>query len=228
MNDDIRTAALVPLVEPYTGIAYPHVSGGGEGTTAPVLAITGNDAIVDWVVLELRDATDPSVVLITRSALLQRDGDVVDLDGVSPVRFGHPAGSYHVAVRHRNHLGVMTASPVALSGTPLLMDFTTDATVVWGLDARMSMTGTFPAQVLWSGDVSFDGEVKYTGSANDRDLILQRIGGSVPTNTVPGYYGEDVNMDGEVKYTGLGNDRDPILVNIGGVVPTSVRAEQLT
>jgi hypothetical protein len=25
--------------------------------------------------------------------------------------------------------------------------------------------------------------VKYTGSANDRDLILQNIGGVVPTNT---------------------------------------------
>ena len=28
-----------------------------------------------------------------------------------------------------------------------------------------------------------DGVVKYTGAANDRDLILQSIGGTVPTNT---------------------------------------------
>ena len=28
-----------------------------------------------------------------------------------------------------------------------------------------------------------DTQVKYTGSANDRDPILQNIGGSLPTNT---------------------------------------------
>lgn len=28
-----------------------------------------------------------------------------------------------------------------------------------------------------------DGQVKYTGAANDRDPILQNIGGSVPSNT---------------------------------------------
>jgi hypothetical protein len=28
-----------------------------------------------------------------------------------------------------------------------------------------------------------DAVVKYTGSANDRDIILLNIGGSVPTNT---------------------------------------------
>lgn len=29
--------------------------------------------------------------------------------------------------------------------------------------------------------VNMDGDVKYTGTANDRDLILQTIGGVVPT-----------------------------------------------
>ena len=36
---------------------------------------------------------------------------------------------------------------------------------------------------------------------NDRDAILLRIGGSVATAIVTGYYPEDVNLDGEVKYT---------------------------
>jgi len=54
-----------------------------------------------------------------------------------------------------------------------------------------------------------------------------RIGGTVPTNTVNGYFNEDVNMDGVVRYTGDPNDRDPILVNIGGSVPTNTRVQQL-
>jgi hypothetical protein len=69
--------------------------------------------------------------------------------------------------------------------------------------------------------------LKYTGADSDRDAVLTRIGGVVPTATASGYFAEDVNMDGTVKYTGVGNDRDRILVNIGGTVPTNIRLQQL-
>jgi hypothetical protein len=67
----------------------------------------------------------------------------------------------------------------------------------------------------------------YTGAGNDRDPVLQAIGGAVATNTQSGYLATDINLDGVVKYTGVRNDRDPILVSIGGVVPTNVRTQQL-
>jgi len=54
-----------------------------------------------------------------------------------------------------------------------------------------------------------------------------RIGGTAPTNTVPGYWPEDVTLDGVVKYTGSGNDRDPILQQVGGTTPTTIRNQQL-
>jgi hypothetical protein len=77
---------------------------------------------------------------------------------------------------------------------------------------------------LWSGDVTFNHQLKYVGAANDRDPILVAIGGVVPHNTVSGVYAnEDVNMDGVIKYAGVRNDRDPILVNIGGSTPNAVR-----
>jgi hypothetical protein len=81
--------------------------------------------------------------------------------------------------------------------------------------------------MLWRGDVNGDGSVKYTGAGNDRDPILEAIGGSVPTNTTTAYSANDVNLDGTVKYTGANNDRDPVLVTVGGVVPTAVRAQPL-
>ena len=224
MNDDLRTAGLVPTVEPYSGIGYTHVGGGGETTTPGVLAVTGNNAVVDWVVLELRATGDPSTVVASRSALLQRDGDVVDTDGTSAVLFQVPAGSYHVAVRHRNHLGCMTAGAVALSASSTTIDLRSAATSTFGTQARKTVGSV---QALWAGDVRFNADIKYTGSDNDRDPILQRIGGVVPTNVVSGYHPEDVDLDGNVKYTGSDNDRDPILQNIGGVVPTATRQEQL-
>lgn len=110
---------------------------------------------------------------------------------------------------------------------PALVDLTLPGTATWGTAARKSLAGAHPAEVLWCGDANFDGALRYTGGGNDRDPILQQVGGAIPTHPVNGYLGTDVNMDGTVRYTGQGNDRDPILLNIGGAVPTNQRASQL-
>lgn len=225
MSDALRAASLVPTAQPYTGLGYSFVNGGGsEATTNGVLSATGNNAIVDWVVVEVRSASTPATIVTSRAALLQRDGDIVGTDGSSAVIMNAPPGTYHVAVRHRNHLGIMTASPQSLSAAPLAINFTSAATATYGTQARKDVSGT---QVMWSGNTNFNSQLSYVGDPNDRDPILVRIGGSVPTNTIAGYFTEDVNMNGVVSYVGDPNDRDPILVNIGGSVPTNTRTQQL-
>ncbi|MBK8500381.1 MAG: hypothetical protein IPL52_16570 [Flavobacteriales bacterium] len=225
MRDDLRVAGLIPTTEPYTGLGFTHAGGGGgEQTNAGVLAITGANAIVDWVLVEVRSSTTPYAVVATRSALLQRDGDVVGVDGASPVLLNVAAGSYQVAVRHRNHFGAMTANAVSLSGSPLVIDFRDTGLPTWGTEARKSDMGTM---LLWAGNALPNNELKYVGQGNDRDPILSVVGGAVPTGTTTGYYLEDTNLSGVVKYTGTGNDRDLILVNIGGSVPTNTRMQQL-
>lgn len=227
MRDMLRSLPGFPLNEPFTALGYAHVGGGGESVAPPVLAITGGDAIVDWAVVELRPSGTPATVLATRSALVQRDGDVVATDGISALRFAVAPGSYHVAIRHRNHLGAMTAAPVALSSSPTTVDFRDAGLSTFGSEARKAISGAYPVQALWAGDVSFNGQLMYVGDGNDRDPILVRVGGTVPTNSVEGYFIEDVNLDGTVKYLGEANDRDPILMNIGGSMPTSIRSAQL-
>lgn len=226
MRDDLRAEGLLPLTEPFTALGMRTVGAGtGETTDASVLAVTGDNAIVDWVLLELRSASAPATLVATRAALVQRDGDVVDKDGVSPVTFTATTGNYHVAIRHRNHLGCMTAAPVALSGTATNIDLTNAATATFGTDARRTEGSRM---LLWAGNVLRDDVLRYTGEDNDRDPILSAIGGVVPTSaSAPGYHQQDVTMDGEILYTGGGNDRDLILLNIGGVVPTLTRDEQL-
>ncbi|MBK9337911.1 MAG: HYR domain-containing protein [Lewinellaceae bacterium] len=110
MHDSLRVKNLIPLTEPYTGLTnFTHIGGGGETTTTGVLAVTGVNAIVDWIFLELRNSANPTQVLATRSALVQRDGDVVEVDGVSSVSFPIATGQdYFLAVRHRNHFGVQS------------------------------------------------------------------------------------------------------------------------
>jgi hypothetical protein len=117
MSDGLRNGELLPTSHPYSGFGH-------SGTESVVAAVfeedDQDDAIVDWVLLELRPAASPATVLHRRAALIQRDGDVVDLDGTSQVRFiAVFEGEYHVAIRHRNHLGAMTADVVALSNSPV-------------------------------------------------------------------------------------------------------------
>ena len=222
MVDSLRDNGLMPLQQPYTAMGF--VLNGTGLTTNTVLAVTGSNAIVDWVVVELRDPATPATIVEARAALLQRDGDVVGVDGTSPVFFCSNAGTYNVAIRQRNHLGAMTAAGVALNSTATTVDFTLAATATFGTNATRATTGP---RTLWAGNAVYDSIIKYTGQVNDRDAVLSAIGGTVPTTTLAGYRMEDCNLDGLVKYTGLMNDRDMILNTIGGAVPTNSVVEQL-
>jgi uncharacterized repeat protein (TIGR03803 family) len=226
MDDDLRTLASFPLSEPYTALGFAQVGeGGGESISSTVLSTTGNNAIVDWIMVELRDKANSTSIVNTRIGLLQRDGDIVDLDGTSALEMSVPNDDYYIAIRHRNHHGVMTASTVSLSTTSTAtVNFTLPGTATFGTNAQKNIGGS---NALFTGNANPDNVLKYTGADNDRDKILVKIGGSVPTATFSGYAIEDVNMDGIVKYTGALNDRDLILVNIGGSVPTNTRVEQL-
>ncbi|MBP7449787.1 MAG: VCBS repeat-containing protein [Flavobacteriales bacterium] len=228
MGDALRAAQLVPAMEPYSGLGYVFQGGGGETTTTGLtyspLLTTGNDAPVDWVVIELRSTIAPYAVVYSRSALLQRDGDVVDTDG-DPLWLDAAPGNYRVALRHRNHLGVMTNSNIALSATSTAVDFTLAGTVTYGIQARKTVGAK---ELLWAGDGTGNGALRYTGSANDRDPILLAIGGNTPNNTVPNVYDRrDTNLDGVIKYTGSANDRDIILTNVGSTTPNTTRTQQL-
>jgi Ig-like domain CHU_C associated len=224
MNDGLRVAGLIPSMEPFTAAGFVHAGGGGGETVAPALLQTsGTSAPVDWVLLELRSAVTPSMIVATRSAIVLRNGQIVDGSG-GPVRLPALDGSYHVAVRHRNHLGAMTSASISLGQASTSVDFTLAASTTWGTNARKTVG---VVMTLWSGNALRDAAVKYIGQDNDRDPILALIGGTIPTNTSAGYHPEDSNLDGLVKYVGQDNDRDPILANIGGSIPTNTLPEQL-
>lgn len=223
-NGLMRAQLEVPTTEPYTAMGYQHkMQGGGETAANSVLKANGNARIVDWVVVELRQANYPHAVVATRSALLRRDGQVAELDGtLNGISFQGLAGTtYRVAVRHRNHLGVMTGQALDLAAGTLINMAAPNGTGLYGTDAAATV-GT--VRCLWMGDVQFDGVVKYTGSANDRDPILGLLGGTANT-TVSGYHPEDTNMDGVVKYAGANNDRDPLWSVLGGnvIVPRTAQ-----
>jgi hypothetical protein len=229
MHDSLRVKGLIPSTEPYTNPPYnkPAIGeSGGETVGVGVLGEHSNNSIVDWVYLELRNGSNSSNVVATKRALLQRDGDIVShADGVSPVRFQNvPAGNYYVCVKHRNHLGIMSASSVALTacgGSSIDLSTASVYTNPSIVTAPRKNLGSVEA--MWSGDANNNKNVKYNGLSNDKDAINVAVGGaSSINNTVYGYRTEDVNMDGKVRYNGVDNDRTVIINNVGVNTPNVI------
>lgn len=223
MYDSLRQCDLIPLAEPYSKLEnFVHQArGGGESTTATILQTTGNNAIVDWVMLELRDKDDSTQVVATKSALIQRDGDIVGIDGTSKIEFRTvAAGDYYFAVRHRNHAGVMTAAPITFGSSTTSIDFTNPVTSTFGNNAQESINSIL---AMWAGDVNGDGLVKYNGWGNDRIAILSNVTYANPDSIiVDKYLSADVNMDGDTKYNGASNDRGIILNEVGIPAPNNI------
>jgi len=218
MTDNLRL--ILPLTQPYGKGQYTDFShpGADEITFSSVLAVSGSNAIVDWVFIELRDKNNSANVLYNRSGLIQKDGDIVDVDGFSCLTFfGVPADNYYVAIRHRNHLGVMTASTIALTkDCSPLVDFTNPSTNTFRRSGELSKLpqSTIEPNVttMWPGETTKNFEVLAQGSGNDRlpiaTIILSDQGNTLSINNyiLSGYYREDLNMDGNVILQGPKND----------------------
>ncbi len=226
MNDGLRSENYIPLKEPYTSIpTFVHAgSGGGEVINGSVLGDNGNNSIVDWIFVELRSAVSPTSVIATRAALIQKDGDIVDVDGTSPVSFDIGAGDYYVAIKHRNHLGAMTASAINFdSETATSYDFTDAANDTYGSNAQRVMEEN-DVRVLWGGNANQDAYLILVGgglSLPDRDHIFFELfltlwsinpNGDISYNSIlEGYFNSDTNMDGKVKFQGPENDIDKLI-----------------
>lgn len=222
MSESLRTKSLLPLEEPYTDMAaFTHVGGGGESVDAlgDFDYASANDDIVDWVFVEVLDDMDN--VVATRSALLQRDGDIVDTDGSnSAVSFnGVALGDYSIVVRHRNHLGVKSASTVSMSpGTTATYDFTTADTQAVGdqqVELEAGVYGIYGGNANGESAIStaFKG-IRMTGpsSINDALALLNQLGGVYTASQFNVYETEDMNMDGNVRMTGPSSINDALFL----------------
>ncbi len=184
MRDDLRVAGVIPTNSPY-----------GDGATTEITLFneTGTNAIVDWVFVELRDAADSATVIEGGSALLQRDGDLVGIDGLSPFAFTLLPGDYFVTITHRNHLGIMTVTANTLSSVVTFIDFTTDSNLIRG---DINATTTLPNGnlAMVGGDLDANAQVQNT----DLSSLVLLLGGS-------GYNAADLDMNGQIQNTDINN-----------------------
>jgi PKD repeat protein len=128
MNASLSTE--IPLSQPF-GISPWDYNG-----TESVAAIPAG--VVDWVLIELRDAPTPDAATGTtmidrRAAFILTDGQIVDIDGVSNLNFSNSiVNNLYVVIWQLNHVGVMSASSPTNTGGVMSYDFTSDVDQVYG------------------------------------------------------------------------------------------------
>jgi hypothetical protein len=81
--------------------------------------------IVDWIKVTLRSASDIATVTFTGVGLLKSDGSVKMVTGCANNQNLVEGNSFYAVLEHRNHLGVMSATPVTIKNQQLSYDFTT-------------------------------------------------------------------------------------------------------
>jgi len=190
MLDELRSAGSIPTTSPYADALTCDAS---------VFNVTGNDAIVDWVWVEIRDSADGTTVIASTSGLIQADGDVVDTDGVSLLTIDVPFANYYLMISHRNHLGVLSASTVSLAGGTMSLDLTGDnALIEGGTNGIADMgDGSF---ALYAGDFNGDGQVQNSDKAAVE-----------PLRGISGYSNADIDMNNQVQNSDINTLLNPNL-----------------
>lgn len=174
-----------PINQPYNTAPWNY-----NGTES--VASIPNPDIVDWILVEFRDAPDvvnatQSTTIETQAAFLLRNGTVVGMDGYSPIQFNGPITEQLFAViRHRSHIDIISANPLSDIDGVYTYDFTTSINQVYGgIAGYKSIASGFFGMA--GGDMDANGIVDF------EDKIQWEIYGGEK-----GYFPEDLNLDGQV------------------------------
>lgn len=220
MKDSLRSKGLIPLQQPYSNAPFSYTGTETLNRSLTSISIGGDgDALVDWLLLELRSATDPSVILARKALGLQADGDLMDVQtGSTHLAFLNlSAGNYYVSLRHRNHLSVRSASAQALSFVSSVLDFSTPSFAVAGQHSRV-LNKT--KALLWTGDLSQDQRIIANGVGSDSTALISTVlsaSNNAAMNIsyrLTAYAASDLNLDGETLAAGPGNDTNLIISNV--------------
>jgi len=183
MTTKLNIGGQIPLSQPYN-IAPWNYSG-----TESVSAIP-NSNVVDWVLIELRDATSAanatiSTQIVRKAAFLLKNGSVVDLNGSSILQF--PSASYshklYAVIWHRNHLGILSANDLTESGGTYSYDFSTALTQVYNGGSGYKEIATGVCGMV-AGDADANGFI----NTSDHNIWKTKTGQA-------GYNTTDYNLD---------------------------------
>jgi hypothetical protein len=231
MTTTLNTSNLIPLTQPYSAAPWNYAG------TETVGAIPTN--VTDWILIELRDAAN--AVVDTRAAFVKKDGSIVDIDGISAVQFpNQPEGTYHLAIKHRNHFAIRTPAIQTVSPTSTQYNYTSlqanayqNAAVTTNA-AMKDITGVF---VMWGGNANGNTVVNYGAFGSDRTAMLSNANtvgaltrglGSNATLIISNVYSNnDLNLNGTINYGAFNTDRSFLLTTVLNNQSTSSLTQHL-
>ena len=164
MTTALNTSEVIPLAQPYNTAPWNY-----SGLES-VAAIPNGD-VVDWVLIELRDAADAASAtsatrIARKAAFLKKDGSIVGTDGTSFLQFNNSiTQQLYVVIWHRNHLGVLSANALSETAGVYNYDFSTAMTQAYNGGAGYKLIGS-GIYGMAGGDNDADGDVDLTDIAS--------------------------------------------------------------
>jgi PKD repeat protein len=193
-------AGVLPLSQPYNMAPWNY---NGSESVAGI----PNANVIDWVLIEVRDAISADqatsgTMAGRQAAFILNNGKVVGLDGTSVLRFEVPVlDNLYTVVHHRNHLSIMSAIELNKIAGIYSYNFTTGAGQAYGeADAQKQI-----APGVW-GMMGGDGDRSGLIGTGDKSPIWTTDAGT------RGYLETDYNLDAQTNNI----DKDDVWVpNIG-------------
>ncbi len=173
MNIDLIGLNDFPFSQPYNVAPWNYL-GSEIVTTVP-------SNVVDWILVELRDATAAATAtaatrIARQAAFLMNDGCIRGLDGTSNQQFDNLIiqHSLFIVLWHRNHLGIMSALPVTQTDGVYFYDFTTGSGQAYGINAQKNLgSGIYG---MYAGDFNADGSINPNDKTNPWNISAGKYG----------------------------------------------------
>jgi len=201
---------ILPLSQPFAP-DLPYF-----GNNNPVWYYVGDESVeemsadvVDWVLVELRDAPAPAqafntTVVARQAALLLNTGHIVGTDGLPLVFDVEIQEGLYAVVYHRNHLAVMSAEALTEAGGIYAWDFTVSLGKAFGkLEKGAFQQGHKDlgggVYGMYGGDGNADGQV----NLQDKNDVWNAQSGA------SGYNPADFDLNGQVNLQDKNNIWNP-------------------
>ncbi len=210
MHTNLRDNNMVPLVQPF-GPELPYY-----GNSSPVWYYTGSEQteslpldVVDWLLLELRDAPSASqahasTVIARQAVWLCSSGEVIGVNGALPEFDVTREHDLFVVLYHRNHLAIMSSGPLPVDENIYSWDFTKAPDKAYAATGKSSYQngqkdlggGIFG---MYGGDGDANGQIQ----TQDKNEVWNAQSGS------SGYLPGDFDMNGQVQTQDKNNIWNP-------------------
>ena len=183
MNTRLQNENLLSMTQPFDEMPWSYT-----GNESIATAVNEAENIVDWVLVEARDADNMYEIVARKAAILLRDGSIVDTDNLTEgLTFNSLEinENYYIVVRSRNHLDVMSNEVVSFPNETVF-DFTKVENIYGGTNQVEEVADNFWA--LYAGDMNANGVITVRDFNYFRDEV----------SIISEYVCSDTNFDGNV------------------------------